>query len=469
MDAATTTLTPDQEEQLTLFREVTANEDRQRCIQYLEMSNWNVEQAINLSMTGALDNTPATGSDHAAAMNFITGDHEPAIGPQQQTRPSGGDPDASLAQKVVEKVGNAASKVLNGIGGFLHSMLIPDEDGYNNNTSGGSSSSSSSGRANRNSFKAYYERQYKTDASTACPDFFDGTFQQAITKAKDNMKLLMVYFHCETASLTDDFCKNCLNNDIVTVMLSDTCVSFGADINDRTSYDLARQFQVQRYPYLALVLPVSATDYRILHKVDGQQAGSVDGLVALLTQAADDLEQNRAQLVTQANQVQHDRLLRAEQDREYEEALAKDREAEAARQREEEARQKALEEEKQAQLAREQAAKDIEAKRRKLATELVTVDPSTTEAKTKIQVKFPTGQRVNRTFLQSHTLKDLFNWVEAAEYAETGTSIKVPSKFSLNTSFPTKLLQRSDESLKDAGLVPNAQVLLQDLSSDDEE
>lgn len=55
-------LTAQQEESLTLFQEVTALQDRPKAIQYLQMSNWNVEQAVNLQMSGALDNTPATSS-----------------------------------------------------------------------------------------------------------------------------------------------------------------------------------------------------------------------------------------------------------------------------------------------------------------------------------------------------------------------------------------------------------------------
>ena len=75
---------------------------------------------------------------------------------------------------------------------------------------------------------------------------------------------------------------------------------------------------------------------------------------------------------------------------------------------------------------------------------------------------------MNRTFLQDHSIQDLFTWVEAAEYVEPNPTFKVPKKFSLNTSFPTKTLDpESTESLKEAGLVPNAMVLLHDMDEDE--
>eukprot|EP00391_Amoebophrya_sp_Ameob2_P013461 CAMPEP_0178998036 /NCGR_PEP_ID=MMETSP0795-20121207/9307_1 /TAXON_ID=88552 /ORGANISM="Amoebophrya sp., Strain Ameob2" /LENGTH=474 /DNA_ID=CAMNT_0020690705 /DNA_START=99 /DNA_END=1523 /DNA_ORIENTATION=- len=467
----------EQEEKVTLFREVTqAAETRAR--QYLEMSNWNVEQAINLHMTGALDNMAADhgGGPTAGGNDFIGGTNDTLmgngagaagfIGPVAPNE-SGPSDQPSGIQRVAERAGSLVSKVFSGIGGFLSSILIPDEEQLPGG--GGSSSSSSSSRGGRTGteFKQMFERAYGSAGPQ--PTFFEaGSFNEAIQHAKDNMKLLCVYFHCDTAGYTDQFCKDVLKNDLVVPMLAETCVVFPQDIVHRAAYDLARQFNVRSYPFIGLVLPVSSTDYSVLHKLEGQAACDMDAVIAVLTQGADDLSENRARLATAANAYAQDRLLRAEQEREFQEALAKDREADAARQREEEARQKALEEETQAQVARENAAMELEAKRRKLANEVVVVDAATSEPKTKIQVKFPSGQRVNRTFLQSHTLRDLFDWVEASEYTEA-TAPKVPTKFNLNTSFPTKTLTRSEETLKDAGLVPNVQVLLQDLSEDDDE
>jgi len=66
-------------------------------------------------------------------------------------------------------------------------------------------------------------------------------------------------------------------------------------------------------------------------------------------------------------------------------------------------------------------------------------------------------------------VKDLFQWVECAKYAEKDEP-KIPFKFSLNTSFPTKTLDRnaSKETLKEAGLVPNAAIILQAQEEEDE-
>ncbi|CAD7961413.1 unnamed protein product [Amoebophrya sp. A25] len=443
-------LSEERREQLTLFREVTQEEDDAKARQYMEMSNWNVEQAINLHMSGALDATPSFPSQ---------GPRGGGGGAQQGPLIERDDDQGSESgfSRAAEGAGGLVRRVMGTIGGFLNSILAPDEVAI------------AAAQGNGSAFKIWHERTFP---DTPHPTFFEGSFRQAINHAKDNLKLLCVYLHCDSVQGAEGMCKDVLSNEFVKSLIDENCVFWAGDIVHRNFYDIARQLQVRQYPYLSVILPISADNYRVLHKADGQQATSVDGLVAILTQGADDLSRNRQELANEQNRAVQDRLLRQEQDREYQEGLAKDREAEESRRREEEARQKAREEERQAQQQREQEAQELEAKRRKLATDIVSnveaaLVAAADQPKTKIQVKFPTGQRVNRSFLQSHSLKDLFDWVESCEYSEASAP-KVPSKFALSTSFPTKQLARSDETLKEAGLVPNCQILLQDLSDDDD-
>jgi len=60
-------LSSEQEEQLKLFSEVTANDNRQQSLQLMEMANWNLERAVDLHMSGTLAGTDAGGhgSSHA--------------------------------------------------------------------------------------------------------------------------------------------------------------------------------------------------------------------------------------------------------------------------------------------------------------------------------------------------------------------------------------------------------------------
>lgn len=127
-----------------------------------------------------------------------------------------------------------------------------------------------------------------------------------------------------------------------------------------------------------------------------QAANSTDGLAALLTTGADELQEHRSVLVASATQADENRMLRQEQDREYEEALAKDREMEAQRRLEEEKRKQAQDLEKQAELRRQQSGANLIERRKQMVGSVVPNCDREEGPKSKIQVRFPAGQRVGR-------------------------------------------------------------------------
>ena len=95
-----------------------------------------------------------------------------------------------------------------------------------------------------------------------------------------------------------------------------------------------------------------------------------------------------------------------------------------------------------------------------------------------MMIRFPAGQRVKRAFYQDEPLQTVVEFVTACEYLDAsitgqaaGTSIKVPSKFTLSTNFPTKTFGEGDygQDLKALGLVPNAMLLCQELEEEEDE
>lgn len=58
------------------------------------------------------------------------------------------------------------------------------------------------------------------------------------------MKLLFVYLHCDTASQTDNFCREVLTNDLNLSLLEQNYVVWAGDITHRVVYDLARTLGV---------------------------------------------------------------------------------------------------------------------------------------------------------------------------------------------------------------------------------
>ncbi|KAI9296905.1 SEP-domain-containing protein, partial [Neoconidiobolus thromboides FSU 785] len=69
---------------------------------------------------------------------------------------------------------------------------------------------------------------------------------------------------------------------------------------------------------------------------------------------------------------------------------------------------------------------------------------------TSIQIRLSDGRRLVAKFNHSHTLSDLYNYVQA--------SINSTQPFTLQTTFPTKKLEKSDITLSEANLLNSAVV-----------
>mmetsp|Transcript_3999 Transcript_3999/g.11992 ORF Transcript_3999/g.11992 Transcript_3999/m.11992 type:complete len:193 (-) Transcript_3999:402-980(-) len=135
-----------------------------------------------------------------------------------------------------------------------------------------------------------------------------------------------------------------------------------------------------------------------------------------------------------------------EQDREYEMALAMDRAREESLRMEREKQQREEEEKRQKELEAE------ERKKQKLL-ELPAEPTSGAANATSLVVRMPDGSRLSRRFDVLNTVQDVMNWVES--HAEAG----LPT-YELMTQFPRKTFTDTSQSLKDAGLTPNASLIV---------
>lgn len=126
------------------------------------------------------------------------------------------------------------------------------------------------------------------------------------------------------------------------------------------------------------------------------------------------------------------RTLRAQQDSEYEASLAEDRaKAESVRQEEE----------------RKKRVKEVrEAKRRRVPAE----PPVGTSGIAELVVRLPNNERIRRRFLETHTIGDVYDFVET----EGEQAVEVD--FDLMTPYPKKTFTDRSVRIGDAGLTPRA-------------
>lgn len=310
------------------------------------------------------------------------------------------------------------------------------------------------GPASGDAFRRALQNSY--GGQLALPQFHEGSFSQAISSARQQLKLLVVYLHSEHARYSQSFCSDVLGHDLIREQLDENFVVWGGDVARMEAHQVAQMIRVRQFPSFCVLLPASVEEIRVIGALHGQI--EVDAAFGLLTACMEEMASHRAEIVAQQAQHAEDRNLREQQDREYQEALEMDRrrqeEREAQRRDEEESRKQAeelrrQEEEERARIAA--AAQELEEKRRRLAANLAT--PSS-EATARLAVRLPSGQRVDRKFVPSAKLREVYEWAECVAYLpeSAGKGLEVPDRFVLKTSYPARDLTEMESSVSDLQL-----------------
>jgi len=236
------------------------------------------------------------------------------------------------------------------------------------------------------------------------------------------------------------------------------------------AHQVAQNIRVRQFPSFCVLLPASVEEIRLIGALHGQI--SPDEVIGMLTNCLEEMESHRSELVAQQVQHQEDRFLREQQDREYQEALEMDR-LRAEAKAEEERREREAREEADEQLRKEQeAVARIEAKRKHLQDRRAAAAQSMVvpgaECTSRIALRLPTGQRLDRRFLPSATLADVYAWADCAAFLPENASkeLEIPLKFTLKTGFPAAELTEMDRTVEELKLA-GSNILLAELEDDE--
>jgi len=473
-------LSPEQQAQLEMFNEVTANaRDPAGAIQLLQACNWNVEQALALHWTAGDDTTGAAASSApSASSNAASGLAAPLLNPEQGNRQAVA-PDRGAAGSAEGPFAGALSRT--GIfGRFVQGALqfgatilhVLGTFIFGGATAFLGDGAASGGLLTRALATQYPQLQF--------PVLYEGSFVQALQEARRDAKLLVVYLHSENGRFTQNFCNQVLSNDFIRMMLDENFLVWGGDITRMESHRVAQMIHARQYPCFCVLLPASVDEIRVIGALNGDI--QVDPTVALLTTCLEEMEMHRSEIVARREQHVEDRSLRQEQDVEYQQALEMDKkreeDAKAARIAEEEQQkveadrlgEEARVAEKAQQEAEDEAAQvekqrvESEAKRKRKASELEMPGP---EAKARICIKLPTGQRTERKFAADATLADVYKWADCLPFLPENQDkgLVVPERFMLKTSFPSRELTEMDRTILELELA-GAMVLLAEIEDD---
>jgi len=463
-------LSEEQRSSLALFREVTADtRDEQSSIQVLRSCNWNVEQALQLHWATDNDAPPSTAS--ATGANGLTAGDMAA--PLLAGGASAGS--ASLAHGAAapastshQEQGGLAygfvswiTRGIKSIGASVFNILCTFIFGAGGGPlAGGNASGAAFTRALTSSY----------GSELVLPRFHEGTFSQAVSTARRDLKLLVVYLHSEHARYSQSFCTEVLGSELIRTVLDENFIVWGGDVARLEAHQVSQMIRVRQFPSFCVLLPASVEEIRVIGALYGQI--EPDAVLALLTANLEEMESHRSEIVAQQMQHAEDRNLREQQDREYQEALEMDKRLEEQRrEREREEQEVHRQAEEQLRLEQEAVAKQeaqVQALQEKRQRAAASLPAPTSEAKARIALRLPAGQRVDRKFLITDTLADVYAWADCVAYLpeNAGKGIEIPQRFVLKTSFPVQELSEMDRTVDELKLA-GSNILLAEVEDDD--
>lgn len=252
-------------------------------------------------------------------------------------------------------------------------------------------------------------------------------------------------------------------------------ICFGASIHSADGQRLREMLDVTSFPFMALLNVkttgnsrnsnnVNSLEMELLLRLEGEQILSLPPaqittyLSTSLTHHAQLLAEAMAARLAREEEVR----LRQEQDREYQEALLADQIREIERRQKEE-RQKREEEERLEEI---QLAGQLERQRMERAREIMKrcPEPSAGGGTARIRFTLPNGKKVDRRFKSEETVEVLRAFLMVHFDEMEGNEIK---NIGLSTNFPRRTFSEEDDglSLEEAGLSPQAVVMVQDLDA----
>eukprot|EP00439_Symbiodinium_sp_Y106_P058788 s1545_g8.t1 len=240
-------LTEEQRSALAMFREVTANaRDEVASMQLLQSCGWNVEQALSLHWASHDDDAPpAAASSVTAPLSAPLlgggGRSAAATHGSVQAVPTNDGPSTGFG--FMSWIARGIKAIGASVFGLLYNFIFGGGGGH----LGGPASGDAFRRALQNSY----------GGQLALPQFHEGSFSQAISSARQQLKFFQENF-----------------------------VVWGGDVARMEAHQVAQMIRVRQFPSFCVLLPASVEEIRVIGALHGQI--EVDAAFGLLTACMED-------------------------------------------------------------------------------------------------------------------------------------------------------------------------------------
>jgi len=437
-------LSPHQMDLLVQLQDLTGLEDLGVCRALLESQGWDLEAVAReqLGMLPPQEEPPRRPADHQPG--------PPPPPPQPVDQPVWALPRTSMGWLMY--ILSLPARILSGGFGAVWS-LVTSLVGF---TPRAAVSTDSRGDV------AAFSRQWEERYGPLHPPFHSGSYSQVLEEAKRELRFLLVYLHCEEHQDTARFCREVLGNQLVVDQVAAQNIIFwGCSVTSPEGYRVSQALRENSYPFMAMIV---LRQNRMV--VVGRREGMVQAEVMMqwMQDTVTDYEAFIVAARAERDERNLDREIRSEQEAAFAETLRRDQEREQRAREQEEVDRR--EEEERERLRREEIDRKDQIVKMKieLAGEIPDEPELGGEDTVRVVIKLPGGQRLERRFLLSHSLKHIYYFVFCHPDS--------PDQFDIVTNFPRRTLPckpstalPAPPSLKEAGFGKSEMLFVADLDS----
>ncbi|KAL6493515.1 hypothetical protein OROGR_032294 [Orobanche gracilis] len=278
-------------------------------------------------------------------------------------------------------------------------------------------------------FLSTFEQQY----GTIHPFFYACRFTDALKIARDEHKLMLMYIHSPEHPFIPSFCRETLCSELIVEFLDANYVCWGGLASRGEGLQMANSLRVSSFPFCAVVDSADGDNLSVLEQLEGPV--SPDELVEVLQRTME--EEQGVAFGNGGSKQDENRRLREEQDIANVAALQIDQERDRLQ-------KKSSSEVKQATFSGESSQKAH------------TSGGEKAEKVTQILIRFPTGERRERSFSCTDKIRAIYGYVDSL-------GLSGVENYRLISNFPRQVygFDQMGLSLKEAGLHPKASLFLE--------
>ncbi|CAB4423611.1 unnamed protein product [Rhizophagus irregularis] len=318
------------------------------------------------------------------------------------------------------------------------------------------------------------------------PEFFRGTLSEAMERAKNELRFVMVILQSDEHDDTDKFNRDTLTSDLlITFLRENNIITWAGDVKDPESFQASITLQATTYPFIAIIvaqIPHGSTGSspRMIAVDRFEGFSTPENMIARLTISINRYGSELQRIRSERAGHEAARQIRAQQDDAYLASLKADQEKERKAHELAEAKRLAEERARKEEEARQLLALNRENWRRWAITQLPDEPhPNETEV-AKLSFKLANGERVVRKFRATDTVETAYIFVDTYHLkneASSSTVSEPPSNykhtfdFLLVSPYPRIVhhVDKFKEIKSERGLWPSANLIVEGLTSDDDD